>query len=401
MQLKSYNFTSMQDLQELFLLDKDITFLNFGSFGACPKPVFEQYQAYQLELEKQPVSFIVEKAPMYLKQSREALAAYINCKSDDLVYVTNPSYAVNIVAKSFALKAGDEVLTTSLEYGACDRTWQLVCEQAGATYKQQAIALPIVDEAQIVDQLFAGVTDRTKLIFVSHITSSTALILPVDKIIARAKQLQIPVFVDGAHAPGHIDLDLTELDADYYCGACHKWMMTPKGSSFLHAKTALHESLDPLVVSWGYKDFPSTGSKLVDYHELQGTRDVSAMLCIPAALHFMKQHEWPMVSQKCQQLVYQYAPIIANILGSEALAPINNSFIGQMISLPIATTDPMGLKKHLLNKYSIEIPIMQLGQRTFIRYSFNGFNTEADLQKLQKALEEIVADGNLAKLYAS
>ena len=245
-------------LRQQFLLRPDITYLNFGSFGACPRPVFEQYQRYQLELEQEPVQFIVETGPKYLAESRKALANFVNSDSDDLVYVVNPSHAVNIVAKSLALQPGDEILTTSLEYGACDRTWEFYCSKSGAHYIKQPIRLPLVSKDEFVDQFFKGVTSKTKLIFLSHITSSTALRFPVELIIKEAKKRGLLTFIDGAHAPGQLPLDLKALDADFYTGACHKWMMTPKGSSFLFVKRERQHLLEPLVVSWGYKsDHPS------------------------------------------------------------------------------------------------------------------------------------------------
>lgn len=172
---------SMQNtnLKSQFLLNPDITYLNFGSFGACPRPIFEEYQKYQLELESEPVRFIAVNGLEYLKKSRQALAQYINCNADDLVYTTNPSYAVNIIAKSFKLNAGDEILSTNLEYGALDRTWNYYCRKAGAKYVRQPIRLPLVSKEQFIEDFFKGLTAKTKAIFISQITSTTALIFPV------------------------------------------------------------------------------------------------------------------------------------------------------------------------------------------------------------------------------
>jgi len=225
-----------KDLRSQFLLRDDITFLNFGSFGACPKPVFKKYQEYQLELEQEPVLFMTATSLQYLKNSRQALGEYINCDADDLVFMPNPSHAVNLIAKSFPLKEGDEVLATDIEYGACDRAWQFYCDKAGAVYKRQPIRFPLESKDDFVEQFFKGLTSKTKLIFISHITSSTGLRLPVEEVCKMAKEKGLMVFVDGAHAPGQIPLDLHTLDADIYTGACHKWMMTPKGSSFLYVK---------------------------------------------------------------------------------------------------------------------------------------------------------------------
>ncbi len=214
-------------IKSQFLVDPSVTYLAFGSFGSCPKPIFEDYQKWQLELEKEPAQFITVNGPIYLKRSREALAQYINCSADDLVYTTNPSYAINIIAKSLKLNAGDEILTTNFEYGALDRTWNYYCKKVGAKYVRQPIELPLVSKEKFIEDFFKGLTNKTKAIFISQITSTTALIFPVKEICEIAKTKGLFTIVDGAHVPGHIHLDLTELKADVYTGACHKWMMTP------------------------------------------------------------------------------------------------------------------------------------------------------------------------------
>ena len=198
-------------IKPLFLLNPEIVFLNFGSFGACPRPIFEDYQKWQLELESEPVQFIINKGLVYLKNARESLSRYINCLPDELVFVVNPTYAVNTVAKSLDLQAGDEVLTTNLEYGASDRAWDFVCSEKGATYIQQPITLPLVSKEKFLEEFSEGITAKTKLIFISQITSATGLILPVKEICAIAKEKGILTFIDGAHVPGHIPLDLQEL----------------------------------------------------------------------------------------------------------------------------------------------------------------------------------------------
>ena len=216
-------------MKNLFILNQDITFLNFGSFGACPKEIFDDYINWQRLLEKEPVQFITVDGYQYLKKSREALAAYIQCDSEDIIFIPNPTHAFNILAKNLELNPGDEILTTALEYGAMDRTWEYYCEKSGAKYIKQSISLPIQSKEEFIHEFWKGYSDKTKYIFISQITSSTALILPVKEICEEAKKRGLITIVDGAHVPGHIDLNLSELQADYYTGACHKWMMTPKG----------------------------------------------------------------------------------------------------------------------------------------------------------------------------
>lgn len=377
------------DLKEAFLLRKDITFLNFGSFGASPKPVFEAYQQFQLELEYEPVQFIVNRGPELLQESKVRLAEYLTCNADDLVYVTNPTYAVNMVARSLSLKPGDEVLSTNIEYGACDRTWDFYCEEKGAKYIKQPISLPIVSKEAFLSDFRKGFTDQTRVVFISHITSATGLILPVEEICEEAKKRGLPVFIDGAHVPGHLELNLKALNPDYYTGACHKWMMTPKGSSFLYVKPEHQQQLNPLVVSWGYKaDFPGH-SQFQDYHQFIGTRDFSAYLAIPAALDFMKTHDWWGVAEDSRKLVQKWLPELCALAGSEPLAPVTDAFIGQMGSIPVGCENPVGLKQILYTEYKLEIPVMVQNGQAYIRYSINGFNSEEDLIKLEKTLKEL------------
>ncbi|MFN8276706.1 MAG: aminotransferase class V-fold PLP-dependent enzyme [Chitinophagales bacterium] len=384
-------------MKQHFLLQPEITYLNFGSFGACPKPVFQRYQQFQLELEQEPVQFMMYHGPKYLHESRVALAQYVHCDADNLVFVTNPSYAINIIAKSLNLQPGDEILSTNLEYGAVDRTWRFCCTQTGARYVQQPISLPVQSEADIVDALFQGVTDRTRVICISHITSATALILPVEEICARAKAMGLITIVDGAHAPGHVPLHLNTLQADYYTGACHKWMCTPKGCSFLYAAKNAQQILQPLVVSWGYEAADPSASQFQDYHQMQGTRDYSAFLTIPSALQFFEAHHWDAQAKQCRKMVQDWYPELCAMVGAEPLSPVHDSFLGQMASIPIHTASAAALQQLLFNQYRIEIPVTQAGERTFIRFSIQAFNTADDLVKLQRAIEDLMASGVITK----
>ena len=378
-----------------FLLRDDITFLNFGSFGACPKPVFKRYQDFQLELEHEPVQFITVTGPKYLKVSRIALGKYLNADPDDLVYVTNPSFAVNIIAKSFLLKPGEEVLSTNIEYGACDRTWNYYCKKAGAVYKRQPIRFPLESKEDFIKQFSEGITANTKLIFISHITSSTGLRLPVEEICAIAKQKGIMIFIDGAHAPGQIAVDLKALDVDMYTGACHKWMMTPKGCSFLYVKKELQHLFDPLVISWGYQALFPSDSQFLDYHQMNGTRDFSAFLTVPHAIDFMQKNDWEKVSNNCRKLVKENAPELCRILNTTPISPLTDDFVLQLFSAPIKTSEPEKLKQHLYENYKIEIPVMRENENVYLRYSMNAFNTQADLDKLFSSIKKIKVETNL------
>ena len=326
------------------------------------------------------------------------MSEYIHCHEDDLVYVTNPSYAVNIIAKSFPLKAGDEILATDIEYGACDKTWNFYCEKAGAKYVRQKINFPLTTKEEFVEQFFKGLTAKTKMVFISHITSTTALRLPVEEICAKAKEYGLFTFVDGAHAPGQIPLNLQTLQADFYTGACHKWMMTAKGSSFLYVKKEVQHLIEPLVVSWGYKALFPSHSQFLDYHQMQGTRDISAFLTVPTALQFMQENKWENVAATCRELVKKNAPLILNVLQANPLCDIDDDFLVQMYSTLIKTKEPEKLKSLLYEKYKIEIPVMRQDDKVFLRYSVQVFNTQKDIDVLANALRDIIATTNLIEL---
>ncbi|MEK0422176.1 MAG: hypothetical protein RLZ95_86 [Bacteroidota bacterium] len=387
------------NLKELFLLRKDIHFLNFGSFGATPQPVFDHYQDWQKVLEAEPVQFIAFDGVEYLSSSRAALAKFIHVDDkDDLVYITNPSFAVNIIAKSFPLNEGDEILATNIEYGACDRTWDYYCNQKKAIYKRQKINLPITTKEQFIEDFFAGLTPKTKAVFISHITSATALIFPVKEICEIAKSKGLITIVDGAHAPAQIDLKVNELAVDFYVGACHKWMMAPKGASFLYAHKSVQHLCEPLVVSWGYKAAKPSASLFLDYHQMIGTRDFSAFLTVPKCIEFMQEHNWKAVSKECHEMVLSHAAMFYALLGTQAISPLNSEWIGQMISIPIKTKEPELLQRKLFKEYHIEIPIMRQEEDVYMRYSINAFNSVQDVEALYNALTDIIKTTNLIEV---
>jgi isopenicillin-N epimerase len=376
-------------MKDLFLLQEDITFLNFGSFGACPKEIFDDYIHWQYKLEQEPVQFITVDGYSYIKKAKEALSNYISCSSEEIVFVPNPTHAINIIAKNILLNSGDEILTTSLEYGAIDRTWDYYCEKNGAKYIRQPITLPIESIEAFINEFWKGYSDKTKIVFISQITSSTALILPVKEICEEAKKRGLITIVDGAHVPGHIPLNLSELQADFYTGACHKWMMTPKGSSFLYVKKEFQEILEPLIISWGYKSLSPSDSKFFDYHQFNGTRDFSAYLTIPKAIDFMDKYNWESISNKCKSDLLIIAPNLFEFLKTKPLAPLNNDFFGQICSAEINTLEPERLQRILFEKYKIEIPIMRHGSKCYIRFSYQAFNKLEEIDYLIESLNEI------------
>lgn len=382
-------------MKDLFLLDPNVTYLNHGSFGACSKPTFQALQRYQLELESQPVSFLLQKMPLYLSQAKEALAGYIHCDPEDFYFTQNPTMAINTVMRSLDLKPGDEILSTNQEYGAMDKTWDFYCKKSGVKYIRQKISLPVISKEQILDEFWKGYTANTKVIFINQISSATALIFPVKEIITTAKERNLITIIDGAHVPGHIGLNIREMDPDYYTGTLHKWMLSPKGSTFLYVKKSLQEKLEPLVISWGYETATPTKSKFLEENEMQGTRDIAAFLCTPEVVDFLKKNNWEQVAESSKTIVRNNYQRFCDLLGTNPICPTHDTFMGQMASIPVQTDEPIQLKALLINQYNIEIPVMHLNGQNYIRYSINGYNTEEDLNSLYAALENIISKTNL------
>jgi isopenicillin-N epimerase len=372
------------DLRSAFLLDESVTFLNHGSFGATPRAVFERYQEWQVELERQPVLFLARRLEPLLAEARQALGSYIGADPDDLVFVPNATAGVNVAAWPLGLKAGDEVLSTDLEYGALDLTWEHVCGDFGAQYVRTPIRFPIKSPDEIVETIWSRVRPRTRVLFFSHHTSSTAITLPVAELCRRGRAAGILTVVDGAHVPGHLPLNLRELDVDFYVGNCHKWLCAPKGAGFLYVRRELQRDVHPLLISWGYEgDDPS----FISRHEKQGTRDPSAYLTVPDAIEWQRQHDWDAVRARCHELARR----AVQELGLEALVPdTQHGLFGQMVTLRLPASAPANLQERLYDEYRIEIPVFERGDDRFIRASFQGYNDESDLDRLRGALAELL-----------
>jgi isopenicillin-N epimerase len=372
------------DLRGAFLLDESVTFLNHGSYGACPRDVFERYQEWQLELERQPVLFLSRRVERLLADARAALGEYVGADPDDLVFVPNATAGVNIAAWPSGLTRGDEVLTTNLEYGALDLTWEHVCEDFGARYVRMPVRLPVSNAEEIVDAVWEGVGSRTRVLFLSHHTSSTAMTLPVAELCRRAREHGIRTVIDGAHVPGHIPLDIRALEPDYYSGNCHKWLCAPKGAGFLYVRPELQHDTHPLLVSWGYEgDDPS----FVARHEKQGTRDPSAYLTVPTAIEWQRRHDWDAVRTRCHDLARR----ARNDLGLEPLTPDDDGFFGQMVTLRLPEgAAPENLQERLYDVHRIEVPVFERDDGRYIRPSFQGYNDEGDLERLRDALASLL-----------
>jgi isopenicillin-N epimerase len=380
-------------VKDHYLLDPDIIFLNHGSFGATPRAVMAAYWDWQVRLESQPVKFITYEMLPALQHARQILGDYLNAAADDLVYIPNATFGVNIIARSLQLEPGDEILTTDHEYGACENVWNFIGQKYGTVLVKQSIPLPLPSPAEIADHFWQGVTPRTRLIFISHITSPTAVRLPVEMICKRARAAGILTIVDGAHAPGQISLDLTDIDPDFYVGNCHKWMQSPKGAGFLYARRALQIRLDPLVISWGWGENSSfsSGTKFLDYFEWSGTHDPSAYLSVPAAIQFQERHHWSAVQQVCQHILAEGLKRIEALTGLESVYSLQATPFVQMAAVRLPQVqDLSAFQRQLLQQYRIEVPCIEWHGQHFIRISVQGYNTEADLDALVNAIGELL-----------
>lgn len=377
-------------LRKLFLIDPEVVFLNHGSFGACPKPVFEKYQEWQLTLERQPLEFLGRRYPTLMADARHALGEFLGTSGENLFFTPNTTTGINTVMRSLPLSPGDEVLSNTFEYGALHRAWEFVCGKQGAKYVQCNIDLPIESEAQFVDAIWRQVNDKTKVLFLSHITSSNALTLPVTALISRARDREIITIIDGAHAPGQILLHLDSLDADFYAGNCHKWLMAPKGSAFLFARPEMQHMVDPLVVSW--ENVSAGDSRFLKENEFQGTRDIAAYLAVPAAIDFFQENNWPKVQEHCHALVKDARKEINAIFDQPPICPDEGGWFQQMSAQYLPKhIDGSRLQETLLKEYNIEIPVMTIEEDSFLRISIQGYNTREDVNTLLEGLRKILA----------
>ena len=366
-----------------------MVFLNHGSYGACPKPVFAAYQNWQKKLENQPVQFLAEDIYKYLQQARTNLGNFIGCNADDVFFVRNPTTAINTIIRSLDIEPKYEVLSTDHEYGALIRAWDWFQDAKGYRFVQQDIPLPATSHESFVEHFWKGVTKRTKIIFISQITSSTGLIFPVAEICKRARTNGILTIIDGAHVPGHMPLNIRELDPDVYTGACHKWLSAPKGSTFLYVKKNLQDRVKPLVVSWG-KVEDSSPSSFIYENQYQGTSDPSAFLAVSDAIKFQQNNDWESVKKRCRDLTRSTRDRFYEIINTNPICPNSEEWLGQMASVEVPNVDNMELKKELMSKYNIEIPVFPWKNKIFLRFSFNAYNDETDADKLIIALRDMI-----------
>jgi isopenicillin-N epimerase len=384
------NLATTPSVRDDFLLRRDWRLLNNGSFGACPEPVMAVYQQWQRELENHPGSYM-GRIRENMTAARTRLAEYLHTDQSRLGFVTNATMGVNVATHSLRsiLQPGDEVLTSNHEYGACNHAWQFNCGKTGAHYINHPINLPLHSEEDFVEQLWAGVTPRTRVIYLSHTTSPTALTFPLQEICRRARAAGILTVIDGAHVPGQRELSLDELGADFYTGNCHKWMCAPKGTAFVHVRPEMQSIIEPLIVGHGW--FPDRRSEqpLIDYVEQFGTRDFAAFLAVPAAIDYLQAHDWPQVRARCYGMALATKRTVEQMFDTESICPESFDWFSQLCPIRLPDQTDMGkLSEILRDEYQIEMPMITWNNFKIARLSVQIYSSQEELDIFVGALEK-------------
>jgi len=315
--------------------DPSIAHLNHGSFGACPREVLALQSELRAQMEWEAVDFLWTTLPQRLRLALDTLGEFLGAAGEDLAFVTNATTGVNAVLRSLDLQPGDELLVTSHTYAACHKAAEYVAMRTGATLVTVMLPFPVANEQQILDAVMNRVTARTRLALLDHVTSPTALILPIARLVDALKARGIETLVDGAHGPGMVPVELTRLGAAYYTGNAHKWLCAPKGSAFLHVRRDLQPAVHPCVISHGY------GLGFRAEFDWPGTCDPTPWLCIPKALAFMQgllPGGWPAIMARNHALVIEARALINARLGLASAAP--ETMIGAIATIPLPAAAP-------------------------------------------------------------
>ena len=388
-------------MKEQWTLDPSITFLNHGSFGATPRVILEKQSGYRARLEAEPVRFMVRELEPLLDDNRRALAEFIGADFEGLAFVPNATAGVNAVLRSLDLDKHDELLVTNHEYNASRNALDYNAGLEGAKVVCVEVPFPIESPEVVVERVLAGVTERTRLLLIDHITSPTGLIFPIERLVAEMNARGIDTLVDGAHAPGQIPLDLRAMGVAYYTGNLHKWVCTPKGAGFLYVRENRRYQIRPAIISHGANATRTDRSRFLLEFDWTGTFDPTAWLCIGDSLRFMlslADGGWPEVMRRNHDLALRARDILCDVLGIAHPAP--DSMIGSMAAVPLPPGgetvtrwlqgDP--LQDELLEKYSIEVPInaWPAPPARVLRVSAQLYNSVDEYAKLASALEHFM-----------
>jgi isopenicillin-N epimerase len=360
-------------------------FLNHGSFGATPRKVLAAQDRWRLRMERQPLRFFVETLPGALREAAGDLADFIGGEGCDLAFVDNATSGTNAVLRSFPFSPGDEILSTDHSYGAVSRTIEYVARRTGATGVTVAIPFPPPGEDDIVELLAAAITDRTRMVVLDHITSATALILPIRRMVALCRERGVPVLVDGAHAPGMVDLDVSAIGADWYTGNCHKWLCSAKGCAFLWTNPSsevARRDLHPTVISHFLDaEWPTE-------FDFVGTRDYTPFLSLTAALDFHRSLGPNRVRTYMHDLVRTAGDHLCAAWGLDSQVP--SAMTGSILTLAIpqqlndSPEDAIALRTTIWERHRIEVPFVPFGGRMWLRISAQVYNELADYKALER-----------------
>lgn len=324
-----------QDFRSHWCLNPSVAYLNHGSDGACPRAVLQIQQQLQLELEEEPIDFLERRLPSRLDAARAEVASFLSARPDDLVFVTNATSGVNAVLRSLEFSPGDELLTISHAYNACRKALDYVAARSGARVVTAVLPFPLADDEEVISAVLACVTPRTRLALLDHVTSPSALVLPIARLVAELRSRGIETLVDGAHAPGMLPVALTDLGAAYYTGNAHKWLCAPKGAAFLHVRSDCQADLHPLAISHGY------GAGFHAEFDWTGTCDPTPWLCIPAAIRYLGNllpGGWPAVMSSNRSLALRARERLTSALGIDAPCPAG--MVGSMAAVPLPRAAP-------------------------------------------------------------
>lgn len=375
-------------------IDHEVTFLNHGSFGACPFPVLEAQQRLREQLEREPVRFFLREWEPLLDRAREELARFVGADAVDLVFVPNATTGVNCVLRSLHFQPGDELLTTTHEYNATRNAIAFVCDRANATLVTAPVPFPLTSPQQIIDAVMSRVSSRTKLVILDRISSQTGLIFPLETLVRQLSQLGIETLIDGAHAPGMLPLNLTQLGATYYTGNCHKWLCAPKGAAFLYVQRDRQPKIRPLTISHGANSPLQDKSRFQLEFDWMGTDDPTAYFCVPVAIEFMGSllpGGWPELMQKNHSLVIEARQLLCDTLQVPLPAP--EDAIGSLASIPLPDGSAMELHDELFDRYHIEVQVIPwpTPPHRLLRISAQIYNSLPQYQILANALREILS----------